>query len=43
MTTGDLDPEDLQDEWLAAMAAKYRDGGEIWMPVDRTLERTDTP
>ncbi|PBB33172.1 phosphomethylpyrimidine synthase ThiC [Mesorhizobium sp. WSM3868] len=27
----------------AAMAAKYRDGGDLYMPVDSTSERTDTP
>ncbi|MDG4897678.1 phosphomethylpyrimidine synthase ThiC [Mesorhizobium sp. WSM4976] len=35
--------EGAQKEGLAAMAAKYRDGGDLYMPVDSTSERTDTP
>ncbi|PBB91308.1 phosphomethylpyrimidine synthase ThiC [Mesorhizobium sp. WSM3864] len=34
---------EAQKEGLAAMAAKYRDGGDLYMPVDSTSERTDTP
>ncbi|RUW58797.1 phosphomethylpyrimidine synthase ThiC, partial [Mesorhizobium sp. M4B.F.Ca.ET.049.02.1.2] len=34
---------EAQKEGLAAMAAKYRDGGDLYMPVDGTAERTDTP
>ncbi|RWI92616.1 phosphomethylpyrimidine synthase ThiC [Mesorhizobium sp.] len=34
---------EAQKEGLAAMAAKYRDGGDLYMPVDSTPERTDTP
>ncbi|RWG61005.1 MAG: phosphomethylpyrimidine synthase ThiC [Mesorhizobium sp.] len=34
---------EAQKEGLAAMAAKYRDGGDLYIPVDSTSERTDTP
>ncbi|PBB29219.1 phosphomethylpyrimidine synthase ThiC [Mesorhizobium sp. M1A.F.Ca.IN.020.06.1.1] len=34
---------EAQKEGLAAMAAKYRDGGDLYMPLDSTPERTDTP
>ncbi|PBB86814.1 phosphomethylpyrimidine synthase ThiC [Mesorhizobium sp. WSM3876] len=34
---------EAQKEGLAAMATKYRDGGDLYMPVDGTAERTDTP
>ncbi|WP_352558954.1 phosphomethylpyrimidine synthase ThiC [Mesorhizobium sp. M0129] len=35
--------EGAQRQGLAAMAAKHRDGGDLYMPVDSTTEGTTTP